>query len=219
MVSPAMQRYAAEIYRLQESYFYVPLSILADHADVSLQATSRMIRRLKDANLIEHEPYAGVRLTSEGEKAALPAIRRHRLIESFLVNVMQFRWEEIHNLADVLEQGTDQVLEDRMDELTGYPTQCPHGEPIPSKDCVMPDLNDASLVSLRPGTSGIISRVRIHDPEILHYLAELKCVPGAEIQLLSLAPFNGPVRILIEDQEHILGHDLGTGLWINAFPA
>ena len=78
MTSPAMQRYAAEIYRLQEYHAYVPLSILAEHADVSLQATSRMIRRLKEAGLIEHEAYAGVRLTPAGENAALPAIRRHR---------------------------------------------------------------------------------------------------------------------------------------------
>ncbi|MFQ5859406.1 MAG: metal-dependent transcriptional regulator [Anaerolineae bacterium] len=214
MISPAMQRYAAEIHRLQQDHPYVPLSMLAEQVDVSLQAASRMIRRLKEAGLVVHEPYRGVRLTPEGERIALPSIRRHRLIEVFLVRVMRFDWEEIHDLADVLESGIDQVLEDRIDELTGRPAHCPHGDPIPTRDGVMPPVTDVSLVTLDPGVAGRISRVRTHDPDKLRYLAELELVPGVDFRLESRAPFNGPLRIRIGNEEHVIGHELAATLWV-----
>lgn len=214
MISPAMQHYAAEIYRLQQDQSYVTLSMLAERVDVSLQAASRMIRRLKKAGLVVHKPYHGVRLTPEGERTALPSIRRHRLIEVFLVQIMRFDWAEIHELADVLEPGIDQVLEDRIDELTGRPTRCPHGDPIPTRDGVMPVLHDVSLVTLEPGVMGRISRVRTHDPGKLRYLADLGLVPGVDFQLQAREPFNGPLRIQVSAQEYVLGHELAATLWV-----
>ena len=94
--SPAMQRYAAEIYRLQERRPFVSLAELAEHLDVSAQAVSRMVQRLKEAGFLVHKPYRGVRLTEAGERISLPAIRRHRLIEVFLVKVMGYDWSETH---------------------------------------------------------------------------------------------------------------------------
>lgn len=213
-ISPAMQRYAAKIYRLQQDHAYVNLSLLAEHVDVSQQAASRMIRRLKETGLVVHEPYRGVQLTRVGERVALPLIRRHRLAEVFLVQIMRFGWEIVHELADVLEPGINQVLEDRIDELTGHPTRCPHGDPIPTREGVMPSLNDMSLVTLESGAVGRISRVRTHDPEKLRYLAELGLVPGVEFRLEAKAPFNGPLRIRAGNQEHILGHELAATLWV-----
>ncbi|HEY63368.1 MAG TPA: metal-dependent transcriptional regulator [Caldilineae bacterium] len=209
-----MQRYIAEIYRLQQDLSFVPLSALAEQVNTSLQAASRMIRRLKGTGLVVHEPYQGVRLTTEGERVALPVIRRHRLTEVFLVKVMHFGWEEVHDLADELVSGINQVLEDRIDELTGHPTRCPHGEPIPSRDGVMPQLHDVRLVELESGTWGYISRVRTHDPDKLRYLAELGLLPGVEVRLLARAPFNGPLRISVAGQEQVIGQELATVLWI-----
>lgn len=215
-VSNTMRRYAAEIYRLQQECDddeFVGVSSLAEYVDASLQAVSRMIRRLKEAGLVIHEPYQGVRLTSAGEREALPAIKRHRLIEVFLVNVMQFGWEETHDLADVFEQGIDDVLEARMDDLTGYPERCPHGDPIP-REGVMPTLDDTSITTLEPGAHGTISRVRTHDPDKLRYLEELGIVPGAKFQLAAQAPFNGPLRIRIDRYEHIIGRELAQTIWV-----
>ncbi len=213
-ISQAMQRYAAEIYRLQADHPYVTLSLLAEQTETSLQAASRMIRRLKDAGLVVHEPYRGVQLTPAGERVALPAIRRHRLVEVFLVQVMRFGWDEAHELADRLTPGIDQVLEDRIDELTGHPTRCPHGEPIPSREGVMPVLNDVNLLTLQSGAVGRISRVRTHDPDKLRYLAELGLLPGVGLRLFNRAPFNGPLRIGVGTQEHVLGHELAAVLWV-----
>ncbi len=214
MITAAMKRYAAEIYRLQEDRAYVGISDLADHIDASLQAISRMIGRLKEMDFLDHEPYRGVRLTPAGEEIALPAIRRHRLVEVFLVKVMGFGWHEVHDYSDQFELGVNQVIEERIFEIAGRPTRCPHGEPIPSVDGVMPVLNDASLTTFEPGKMYVLSRVRVHDPEKLLYLGELNLYPGARLELLSLAPFNGPVRIRLGRQEIVLSYELAAALFV-----
>ena len=213
-VTFTMRRYAAEIFRLQEGREYVGLSDLAEPIDASFQAISKMLGKLKEAGYLEHEPYRGVRLTESGMHIALPAIRRHRLGEVFLVRVMGFGWHEVHDYSDRFELGIDQRLEDRMDELCGHPARCPHGEPIPSREGIMPVVKDDSLVNRPAGSEYIISRVRIHDPEKLRYIGELGLYPGAHLALVSIAPFNGPVRIKIGRQEEILSYELASVLYV-----
>ncbi len=214
VVSPAMRRYAAEIYRLQQDNHEVKLSDLAENVDASAQAVSRMTRRLKKGGYLIHEPYRGVRLTNKGEDIAMPALRRHRLIEVFLVRIMGYDWAEAHDLSCVFELGVNQKLEDRIDEMTGHPTRCPHGEPIPSKDGVMPKVDDIPLTDIEPGLEGYISRVRTHEHDKLRYIGYLGLVPGKEIALLSKAPFRGPIRISMNGREQVIGFEIGSTLWI-----
>ncbi len=213
-ISPAMRRYAAEIFRLQEDHAWVGLSDLAEHAEVSTQAVSRMVRRMKEAGMVEHQPYRGLRLTERGRHEAMPALRRHRLVEVFLVEVMGFDWSETHDLADTFEMGIDDAIESRIDELTGHPTHCPHGDPIPGPDGKMPVLRDVSLVELRSGERGVVSRVRTHDPERLRYLGSIGLVPGTPFDLRSCAPFNGPLRLMYGRQDEVLGHELASSIWV-----
>lgn len=217
MATPAMKRYAAEIYRLQQDYVYVGLSELSESVGASLQATSRMVGRMKEMRYLEHEPYRGVRLTPAGEIVAMPALRRHRLVEVFLVKVMKFGWDEAHDLSDKFEQGINDFIEDRIDEILGHPTRCPHGEPIPSKEGIMPAMADASLTGVQPVTRCRISRVRTHDPEKLRYFADLGLIPGVEFEYRARSPFNGPIRILTGREEHVLGHDLAAALYVETF--
>jgi DtxR family transcriptional regulator, Mn-dependent transcriptional regulator len=213
-VSPAMRRYAAEIYRLQQDHEYVKLSDLAQVAEASAQAVARMVQRLREGDFLDYEPYKGVRLNEAGEGIAMPAIRRHRLIEVFLVKVMGYDWAEAHELSDVFEQGVNEPLEDRIDAMTGYPTRCPHGEPIPSKEGVMPAVKDMPLVRVESGHQGVISRVRTHDFELLRYISELDLVPGRAFSLLSCAPFRGPLRLMLEKTDHVIGYELASCLWV-----
>ncbi len=213
-VSPAMRRYAAEIYRLQQDSEQVPLSLLSAHVEASAQAISTMVKRLNKSGYLIHEPYRGVRLTEEGEKIAMPSLRRHRLTEVFLVKVMKYDWASAHTLSDVFERGVNDEIEDRMDELAGRPTRCPHGEPIPSKDGIMPKVKDEPLVNVPSGSDCVISRVRTHDMERLHYIAELGLVPGTSFHLLSCAPFKGPLRLQMKPQDHIIGYELSQSLWV-----
>ncbi len=219
MITGAMRRYAAEIYRLQEYHDFVSISDLSEHLCVSLQAISRMIRRLKTGGYILHEPYRGVRLTPEGVVIALPAIRRHRLVEVFLVRSMKFGWHEVHDITDQFELGIDELLEKRIDELLDHPTRCPHGEPIPTPDGRMPVLDDTSLVESPLGEKYRISRVRVNDPEKLRYLGELGLYPGSAFKAISYAPFDGPVHIQIDRQEVVLSHELAAALYVEEYPA
>jgi DtxR family Mn-dependent transcriptional regulator len=213
-VSSAMQRYAAEIYRLQQDHEQVSLSLLSSHVDASAQAISTMVKRLNKNGFLVHEPYRGVRLTPAGEKIAMPSLRRHRLTEVFLVKIMKYDWASAHELSDVFERGINDELEDRMDELAGHPTRCPHGEPIPSKEGVMPVVSDEPLVDVPSGSDCVVSRVRTHDTGKLRYIAELGLTPGTRFHLLSCAPYQGPLRLQMKPQDHIIGHELSKSIWV-----
>jgi len=213
-VSPAMRRYAAEIYRLQQDHEQVPLSLLSSHVDASAQAISTMIKRLNKSGYLVHEPYKGVRLTQSGEKIAMPSLRRHRLTEVFLVKVMKYDWASAHELSDVFERGVNDELEDRIDELAGHPTRCPHGEPIPSKDGIMPKVKDEALIGVPSGSDCVISRVRTHDADKLRYIAEIGLVPGKPFHLFSCAPFKGPLRLQMKPQDHLIGYELASSIWV-----
>lgn len=213
-ITQAMRRYLAEIYRLQHDHTYVPLSTLAEAMDHSLQSTSRMLRRLKETGLVEHFPYKGVRLTPEGEQLAYPVIRRHRLVEVFLVKVMGFDWADVHDLADVMVEGINDVLEERIDEMTGFPQRCPHGEPIPDREGRLPPVNDKPLSELPEGTRGRISRVRTHNPDLLRYFGKLGLYPGTPVTLVRREILGCPVRLVTERQEHVLGATAASVLWV-----
>ena len=213
-VTPVMRRYAAEIYRLQQDHKQVSLSLLSSHVESSAQAISTMVKRLGKSGYLVHEPYRGVRLTVDGEKIAMPALRRHRLTEVFLVRVMKYDWASAHVLSDTFELGINDELEDRMDELAGYPTRCPHGEPIPSKNGVMPKVVDIPLIEVPSGSDCVVSRVRTHNMDKLHYIAEIGLIPGIPFHLLSCAPFKGPLRLEMKPHDHIIGYELSQSIWV-----
>ncbi len=217
-ISITMRDYLAEIYRLGQGEIWVSTTALAERLNVSGPATVRMVRRLHQAGLVDHLPYKGVRLTPPGKKAALLGIRRHRLVERFLVDVMKLGWHEVHRDADDFQKGITSRLEARMSELMGHPTTCPHGEPIPTVDGVMPEIDDRPLAVVAPGVTGKISRVKTHEPKKLQYLAEIGLVPGAAFELVNRAPFNGPLRLKIGQHEQVIGVELAAALWVTASP-
>ncbi|HLA45710.1 MAG TPA: metal-dependent transcriptional regulator [Aggregatilineales bacterium] len=213
-VTSVMQEYLAETYRIAsyQDHAYVSTSELADRMNKTAPAVVRMASRLREAGLIEHEPYQGIRLTEKGEREALYSIRRHRIVEVFLVQVMGLGWHEVHDESDELTAAISDKLLERMDEMVGSPGRCPHGEPIPGRDGVMPIINDVPLVSLTPEHPCTISRVNTHDPEKLLYLQDIKLMPGQDIDLVARAPFNGPLRLRIEHSEQVIGTELATAL-------
>ncbi len=210
-VSPAMQEYLAEAYRLayyQQDDPYISTSALAEVLHVSAPAVTRMVQRLKDAGYLEHEPYRGISLTSEGEYEALMSIRRHRLVERFLTDVMKFGWHEVHDDADELGALVSDVLVERMEKMAGYPRRCPHGEPIPSAEGKMPRVVDDPLNTVQPGERYMVSRVTTHDAHKLEYLGTLGLKPGTPLELIERAPFNGPIELRVNGQTQMIGHEL-----------
>lgn len=212
--SVAMREYLAEIYRLQEDSPTVSTTSLAERLEVSAPAVPRMLRRLHSAGYVKHIPYQGVELTDLGLEEAKRELRRHRLLEVFLVNVMGFTWDEAHEHADNLGKGLDDAVSERMAEMTDFPTRCPHGEPIPDPDGVMPVVEDICIINLPVGHKGTISRVRTHEPEKLQYFASLNLVPGVGFEIVGRAPFNGPMRLRVGRDEIVLGVEVTKSLWV-----
>lgn len=213
--SPAMREYLAEIYRLQEDEPTVSTTSLAERLDVSAPAVPRMLKRLKAAGFVKHIPYQGVELSDLGREQALQEIRRHRILEVFLVSVMGFTWDEAHEHADRLGLGLTDTLARRMDEMAGHPTRCPHGEPIPDENGILPEVEDICIMNLAVGHKGEVSRVRTHEPEKLRYFASLGLVPGAAFEIVARAPFNGPFRLRVGRDEVVLGAELAQSLWVS----
>lgn len=212
--SAAMREYLAEIYRLQEDAPTVSTTSLADRLNVSPPAIPRMLKRLQSVGFVKHVPYQGVELTPLGREQALQEIRRHRILEVFLVQVMGFSWDETHEHADQLSAGLNDRLTERMAEMTGLPQRCPHGEPIPDRDGKLPEVKDACIVNFGVGYRGVVSRVRTHEPEKLQYLGTLGLMPGMAFEILGRAPFNGPMRLRIEREEVVIGYELMKLLWV-----
>ena len=212
--SAAMREYLAEIYRLQEDAPTVSTTSLAERLGVSPSAVPRMLKRLKSAGYVKHIPYQGVELTERGRGEALQEIRRHRILEVFLVNVMGFTWDKAHDHADELGRGLNDALTNRMAEMTNYPQRCPHGESIPNENGELPPINDTCIMNLAVGYKGTISRVRTNEPERLQYFASLNLVPDVEFEIVGRAPFNGPMRLRLEREEVVLGAELTKSLWV-----
>ncbi len=211
----SMQEYLAEAYRIayyQPDNPFVSTSSLADELHVSAPAVTRMVQRLKLAGFLEHKPYRGIKLTEAGKREALANIRRHRLVECFLVDVMGFGWHEVHDDADDLGLVVSDILVDKMDAMSGYPKRCPHGEPIPSADGTMPQVVDYPLSDVQVNREYMISRVHTHDENKLRYFSELRLKPGRRFRLAARAPFHGPLQLEVDGQTHFLGHELAGTL-------
>lgn len=209
--SAAMQEYLAEAYRIayyQGDNPYISTSALAHALGHSAPAITRMVQRLKEAGYVEHEPYRGISLTQAGEREALMSIRRHRLVEVFLVNVMGFDWHEVHDQADELGEVVSDVVVSRMEQMADYPRRCPHGEPIPRADGYMPRVVDFPLSESPAGQAYVISRVNTHAEEMLHYIGQIGLRPGTHFRLNNRAPFNGPLQLEIGDAQQVIGHEL-----------
>ncbi len=212
--SAAMREYLAEIYRLEEETTTVSTTSLADRLNVSAPAVPRMLKRLRNAGYVKHVPYQGFELTELGRQEALKEIRRHRILEVFLVNVMGFSWDETHELADEMGKGLNDAITQRMAAMTNYPSRCPHGEPIPDDNGLLPPIVDSCIMNLAVGSKGHVSRVRTHEPERLQYFATLGLVPGAQYEILGRAPFNGPMRLRVEREDVVIGVELTKSLWV-----
>jgi DtxR family Mn-dependent transcriptional regulator len=203
--------YLAEAFRIayyQGEEEYISTSALADALGVSAPAVTRMVGRLKESGYLEHEPYRGVSLTPAGERVALADIRRHRLIEVFLVDVLGMGWHEVHDDADALADVVSDELLERIDVMAGSPRRCPHGEPIPTRDGQIARVVDAPLNEQPPGAEYAVSRVNTHDVDRLRYLAELGLRPGAVFTLVTRAPFNGPLELQHNGVPILIGYEL-----------
>jgi DtxR family transcriptional regulator, Mn-dependent transcriptional regulator len=215
-LSPTMRDYLAEIYRLNDHVdaqndgrsAFVSTSALADLLDVSAPAVNRMVTKLREMGLLEHEPYKGITLTDTGRREALKQLRRQRIIEAFLVRVMGFGWHEVHAEAANMSKSLGDVLIERMLMMAGNPTHCPHGEPIATPEGEIPEQHDFLLTQAAEKQPLLLTRVRTRERDRLEYLAALGLMPETKLEVLHMAPFNGPIQLRVGKEYRIIGHNL-----------
>jgi DtxR family Mn-dependent transcriptional regulator len=173
-----------------------------------------MLKRLGALGLVDHAPYRGVALTDAGRRVALEVIRHHRLLEQYLAESLGVPLDEVHAEADRLEHKLSEKVERRIDVLLGHPTHDPHGHPIPDADLNVDPLDARTLLALAPGERARVSRVPDGDVDLLRYLAGLELVPGREVELKELAPFEGPVTVRSASGEHAISRALAAVIGI-----
>lgn len=207
----SVEDYLKTIYRLSESR-PAATSEIAQALDLSPASVSGMIKRLSEQRLLDHAPYRGAQLTEEGRRVALRMIRRHRLIESYLVATLGYSWDTVHDEAERLEHAVSDTLVERMAAALGHPTSDPHGDPIPAADGSMVEEDVVPLSELPAGTPFSIRRVGAEDPELLRHLAERGLLPGVALTIVDRQPFNGPITIRIAQSEQVIGAEVARHL-------
>ncbi len=213
-VSHAMEDYLKAAYRLKMDGKPATTQLLADELGVSGPSVTNMVKRLDEMRLMRHTRYQGVELTPAGERIALEVVRHHRLLELYLAETLGYPWDQVHDEAEKLEHHVSDELEARMDSFLGYPTRDPHGDPIPTRDGLIPEDTDLLLAELTGDTLATVVRVSDRDPVQLRYLAELGLIPGAKVTIVERLPFDDLTRIEVGDNLHVIGRQLSRSVWV-----
>jgi DtxR family transcriptional regulator, Mn-dependent transcriptional regulator len=214
MRTQAIEDYLKAIYELHEEDGEATTSAVAKRLGVSPASATLMVKKLAGLKLVEHEPYRGVVLRKPGEKIALEVIRHHRLVESFLAEVLGVPWDEVHVEAERWEHVLSEELEDRIDERLGFPTSDPHGAPIPGRNGEITRPKTVPMAELEPGQSATVVEVPDRDPGLLRYVAGLGLVPGAMLTLLAAEPYGGPLTVEVDGAEHAVGREVAADLLV-----
>jgi len=208
-VSVAVQDYAKAIYSIGGE---VSNSAISERLRVSPASASAMVKRLESLGLVTHRPYQGVSLTPAGERVALEVIRHHRLIELYLAQALGMPWDRVHEEAEVLEHAISPQLSELIAEALGNPTRDPHGDPIPTPEGQIAERPTRALAELEPGDEGTFVRVSDSDPEMLRYLSRRGITPGDRFEVVDKQPFEGPLTVRFDGEEHALGGGLARAM-------
>ena len=196
----SVEDYLKAIYRLSPEGRPASTSEIAHLLALSPPSVTGMVKRLSEHGLLEHVPYRGVQLTDDGRRAALRMVRRHRLIEAYLVEFLGYSWDTVHEEAERLEHAVSDTMVERMATALGNPDVDPHGDPIPSADGFVQELSCTPLTDIPVGQTVEIHRVHESQPERLRYIASLGLKPGVQDDL---------VTIEVGGQQHVIGRELG----------
>lgn len=205
----SVEDYLKAIYQLSPEGRPASTSDIAHLLALSAPSVTGMVKRLSEHGLLEHVPYRGVQLTDEGRRAALRMVRRHRLIEAYLVEFLGYSWDTVHDEAERLEHAVSDIMVERMASALGHPEVDPHGDPIPSADGSIHELACTPLSDIPVGETVEIHRVHESQPERLRYIASLGLRPGVQITVLDRQPFDDLVTIEVGGERHVIGRELG----------
>ncbi|MEM2273079.1 MAG: metal-dependent transcriptional regulator [Candidatus Bathyarchaeia archaeon] len=211
-VSSVIEEYLEAIYRLQERYSIARTSDLVGMLKVSPGTVTNTIERLERNLLIIHEPYKGVRLTEKGRKIALSIVRRHRLLERLLVDILGIEWHKVHEIACDLEHWIDKYVAKRIEHILGYPKTCPHGNPIPTEDGEVLEKKSGCLLLSEMGVcgKGVVSRVLEEESALLSYLERIKMKPESTIEVIEKSPLNDLITVRVDGKVQVLSREVAS---------
>jgi len=216
MLTISKENYLKAIYKHQEGgNVSVSASNIADELQVSNAAISKMAKTLSGEGLLDYQKHKGVRLTEEGEKFALKVIRRHRMWELFLINVLGLTWAEVHDEAERLEHSTSEFLINKMDEFLGFPEFDPHGSPIPDINGQLPELPAVLKMALcKPGKTYRVARVQDGDSQMMKYLTRIGINLNTKIKIIERFSFDHSINIEMKGHKYLLSEKVVDRIWV-----
>ncbi|TAE38880.1 MAG: metal-dependent transcriptional regulator [Sphingobacteriales bacterium] len=192
----------------------VSTNAIAEALQTKAASVTDMLKKLADKNLINYVKYQGVTLTDIGQQAAINIIRKHRLWEVFLVDKLNFKWDEVHELAEDLEHINSTKLIDSLEVFLGFPKVDPHGDPIPDKNGVLKEPALVPVSKMNINQTGIISGVKEHSTLFLNYLEKAGLVLGKQVKVQDLIEFDGSVIIALDKQLLTISRDVAKNILI-----
>jgi DtxR family Mn-dependent transcriptional regulator len=204
----ATEEYLEAVYRLEREGPGVTTSALASELGVSPASVSGMLKKLAADGYVVHRSRGDAKLTREGLEIAVRVMRRHRLAECLLTDVLKMPWDEVHAEACRLEHAISSRVEERLVEILGDPRVCPHGHPIPPADLSEPESIGAPLAQLEVNTPAHVHGVTEEVPEILRYLGKIGMRPGVDVEIIEKAPLGGPLTINVAGKQHAISLEL-----------
>jgi DtxR family transcriptional regulator, Mn-dependent transcriptional regulator len=208
----SVEDYLKAIYQLSPEGRPASTSEIANLLALSPPSVTGMVKRLSEHGLLEHLPYRGVLLTEEGRRAAIRMVRRHRLIEAYLVEFLGYSWDTVHEEAERLEHAVSDTMIERMAAALGNPKVDPHGDPIPAADGSIQEPECTPLSEVPVGEVVEIHRVHESQPERLRYLASLGLLPGVRATVVDRQPFDDLVTLEVAGERHVIGRELSLSL-------
>jgi DtxR family Mn-dependent transcriptional regulator len=203
--SAAVEDYLRAVYKLEEAGRPVTTTGLATSMGIAPASVTAMLKRLDELGLVERHAYRGATLTDDGRRVALRVTRTHRLLEQYLAETLDIPLEAVHEEADRLEHTISELVGRAIDKALGRPTHDPHGHPIPSADLEPGAAGRRTIADLQPGETARVRQVPDDDAALLAYLDGLGLVPGADVEVVAIGPFDGPVAVRTARGETALG--------------
>lgn len=209
-VTAAIEEYLEGIYRLQEKSGVARTSEIVKLLQVAPGTVTNTVERLEKKGLVAHVPYKGVKLTEKGRKIAINVIRRHRLSERLLTDILRVKWSETHQIACKLEHSFTGDLVKKLEKALGHPKTCPHGNPIPTQCGGIIEEKSEPLINLKPKEKNVLVKITDEKHEVLKYLNALGLIPGASLEVVEKAPFNGPITVKINGTKQALSFEMAS---------
>jgi DtxR family Mn-dependent transcriptional regulator len=212
--SRAQEDYLKALYHLHGDLRPVPTRELAQRLGISSPSVSEMVSRLTAQGLVEHDRYRGQQLTREGRKVALELVRHHRLLEMFLVQVLGYHWDEVHDEAERLEHVMSERMEQRIFELLGRPELDPHGHAIPTASGKVRSLSERPLSECHAGEKVLVQGVSDEDAGRLRELERRGLLPGTRLEVVAVSEYEGPIEVRIKGRRVSIPLGLARGMFV-----